>query len=167
MIGRAAALWVWAAAVWLILTWTVTFEQLVTGGLIATAVAATMWPMGEVARPWALLDPRRSAATVRLIASGLVRIVRANIGLARRIWSPGRPLRSGMVIVPTSMRTEGGIGGLGLITSLIVDNQITDVDLDRYELQYHAIEVPEGEAAKVAEINGPVERLLGPLVRRR
>lgn len=167
MIGRLLALWSWAAAVWLILTWTVTFEQLVTGGLIAAAVAASMWPIGEVARPWALLDPRRLLGTVRLVASGLGRIVKANVTLARRIWLPSRPLRSGMVIVPTGLRSEGGVGGLGLISSLIVDNQITDVDLGRHELQYHAIDVPDGEAAKVAHINGPVERLLAPLLRRR
>jgi multicomponent Na+:H+ antiporter subunit E len=167
VIGRVIALWMWAAAVGLILTWTVTFEQLVTGGLIAAGVAATMWPMGEVARPWRLLDPRRLLAALRLFAEGLMRIAKANVSLARRIWAPSRPLRSGMVIVPTGMRTEGGVGGLGLITSLIVDNQITDVDLGRHELQYHAVSVPDGEDAKVAEINGPVERLLGPLVRRR
>lgn len=166
MISRLLALWLWAFAVWLLLTWTVMLEPLVSGALVAAGVAATLWPLGAVARPWLLLDPRRLGATVRLIASGLGRIVKANIGLARRIWAPSLPLRSGMVIVPTGMRSEGGVGGLGLITSLIVDNQITDVDLGRHELQYHAIDVPAGEAAKVANINGPVERLLGPLVRR-
>jgi hypothetical protein len=33
-------------------------------------------------------------------------------------------------------------------------------------LQYHAIAVPEGDMdERVAEINGPVEKLLAPLVR--
>jgi multicomponent Na+:H+ antiporter subunit E len=71
-----------------------------------------------------------------------------------------------MLIVPTSMRTDGGIGGTGLITSLIVDNQITDLDRKRQELQYHAVAVPEGDRGRRAmSVNAPVERLLKPIVR--
>jgi hypothetical protein len=54
-----------------------------------------------------------------------------------------------------------------LITSLIVDNQITDLDVERNELQYHCISVPEGTAAQRAQaINAPTERLLARLIRR-
>lgn len=165
MIRRMLALFVWGYGAWLLLTWTVTFEQLVTGGLIAAAVAVSMSPLGEVAAPWALLEPRRLAAVARLFASSLVRIVRANCSLARRIWTPSRPLSSGMVIVATQLRTEAGLGGLGLITSLIVDNQIVDVDRTANELQYHAVAVPHSEQAKLDEITGPVERLLAHVVR--
>jgi multicomponent Na+:H+ antiporter subunit E len=160
------ALFVWAYGTWLLLTWTVTFEQLVFGGLLALTVALALAPLGEVARPWLLLGPRRLFAIGRLVVAALVKIVRANLGLARRIWSPRRPLASGMVVVPTTMRTDAGLGALGLITSLIVDNQIVDVDRTRHELQYHAVQVPAGTDAKVAAITGPVERLLGPIVRR-
>ena len=164
---RVVALFVWAYGAWLLLTWTVTFEQLVFGGLLAAAVALALAPMGEVAVPWRLLDPRILGAVVRLVAVSLVRIVRANAVLAWRIWSPSRPLRSGMVIVPTELDTEGGLGGLGLITSLIVDNQIVDVDRERGELQFHAIAVPDGDAAaKRAVITAPTERLLEPILRR-
>ena len=120
-----------------------------------------------MAAPWRLLDPRILGASVRLVAVSLVRIVRANAVLAWRIWSPSRPLRSGMVIVPTELDTEGGLGGLGLITSLIVDNQIVDVDRERGELQFHAIAVPDGDAAaKRTVITAPTERLLEPILRR-
>jgi multicomponent Na+:H+ antiporter subunit E len=163
---RVVALFVWAYGVWLLLTWTVTFEQLVFGGLLAVAVAFALAPMGEVAAPWRLLDPRILGASVRLVVVSLIRIVRANAVLAWRIWSPSRPLRSGMVIVPTGLDTEGGLGGVGLVTSLIVDNQIVDVDRRNSLLQYHAVAVPEGDREQRAEsINKPVERLLGPLVR--
>jgi multicomponent Na+:H+ antiporter subunit E len=71
-----------------------------------------------------------------------------------------------MVIVPTDARTDGGLAAVGLISSLIVDNQIVDVDRGRHLLQYHAVTVPEGgrRAAREA-INGPVERMLEPLTR--
>ncbi|MGH8961694.1 MAG: Na+/H+ antiporter subunit E [Jatrophihabitantaceae bacterium] len=166
MITRVAALFVWAYATWLLLTWTLTFEQLVFGGLLALAVALAMSPFGEVAPPWRLLDPRVLVAVCVLVAVALGKIVRANLGLARRILSPSRPLASGMVVVPTRMRGDAGIGGVGLITSLIVDNQIVDVDREKHELQYHAVDVPEGTQAKVDAINGPVEQLLAPILRR-
>jgi multicomponent Na+:H+ antiporter subunit E len=52
----------------------------------------------------------------------------------------------------------------GLITSLIVDNQIVDLDVRRRELQYHAVAVPPGDAAQRAEsINAPTERWLARL----
>jgi multicomponent Na+:H+ antiporter subunit E len=167
VITRRAALFVWAYGTWLLLTWTVTFEQLVFGGLLAAAVALAMAPLGSVAGPWLLLDPRRFVALLRLIVVALGRIVVANVGLARRIWAPSRPLASGMVVVPTTMRTDGGLGGVGLISSLIVDNQIVDVDRKRHQLQYHAVDVPRGtDAEKISAVNGPVEELLAPLVRR-
>jgi multicomponent Na+:H+ antiporter subunit E len=167
MISRLFALFVWAYGVWLLLTWTVTFEQLVFGGLLAAAVACALAPLGEVARPWRLLDPRILFAVLRLLVVSLGRIVRANVELAWRIWTPSLPLASGMVVVPTPFRSEAAVGGLGLITSLIVDNQIADVDRRRNELQFQAVTVPEGDAeAKRAAITEPTERLLAPILRR-
>lgn len=161
---RWAATFVWAAGVWMVLTWTVTFEQLVVGGLVAAAVAGALAPLGAVARPWRLLEPRVLGAAIRLLLVSLVRIARANAELARRIWTPSLPLRSGMVIVRTGLHSDGGVGGTGLITSLIVDNQIVDLDRTFGLLQYHAIEVPHGDMDdRVAEINGPVEDRLAPL----
>ncbi len=162
---RVAALGIWAYLVWLLLTWTVTVEQQLAGVLVAIAVGVSMSPLGNVAAPWRLLDARRFVGGLRLIAAALGRIVRANIQLARRIWAPSRPLSSGMVIVPTRERTDGGLAVIGLITSLIVDNQLVDIDRERNELQYHAVAVPPGSGKHPEdEINAPVERLLAPIV---
>ncbi len=99
------------------------------------------------------------------LAAGTLRgIVVANLKLSRLILTPSLPLRSGMVIVPTAARSDGGLAAVGLITSLIVDNQIVDVDRARHLLQYHAVCVPEGGREQAREaINGPVERMLEPL----
>ncbi|HZZ97810.1 MAG TPA: Na+/H+ antiporter subunit E, partial [Jatrophihabitantaceae bacterium] len=86
--------------------------------------------------------------------------------LARRIWAPSRPVPSGMVIVPTSARTDRELGSVALITSLIVDNQIVDLDRSRDELQYHAVAVAAGSKRDRAEhINAPVERLIAAVDR--
>jgi len=168
MIRRMAALWCWAYLVWVLLTWTLTVEMQLFGAGVALAVAAALAPLGEVAGPWQLLRPGRLAAAALLLGSAAGRIVLANLRLSRLIWHPrlrhpGGPLRSGMVIVPTRYTSAGQLTAVGLITSVIVDNQITDVDRDRHELQYHAVVVPEGGQDQARdEINGPVERRLRP-----
>ena len=154
---RVFALAVWAYGVWLLLTWTATAEQLLFGAGLALTVAVSLAALGPVAGPWRLLRPARLAAVARLVGYAAVNIVRANIGLARRIWSPSRPLRSGMLVVPTLARTDGELAATGLITSLIVDNQVVDLDRSEHVLQYHTVAVPTGD--DLAEsINAPVER---------
>jgi multicomponent Na+:H+ antiporter subunit E len=156
------ALAIWAYLVWVLLSWTRTAEQLLFGAGVALLVAVTMAPLGPVAAPWRLLMPRRAWAVIRLIATALWRILQANLSLARRIWSPSRPLRSGMIVVPTSEHSDAGLASVGLISSLIVDNQIIDLDRDRALLQYHAVSIPAGDPAE--SVNRPIERLLRPLV---
>jgi len=167
-VRRVAALGVWAYVVWVLLTWTLTAEQELVGLVLAVAVGLSMAPLGNVAAPWQFFDPRRFVGLLRLMVAALLRIVAANIQLARRIWAPSRPLSSGMVIVPTRERTDGGLAATGLITSLIVDNQIVDIDRGRNELQYHAVAVPHGNRKRPEDdINAPVERLLAPIVKAR
>jgi multicomponent Na+:H+ antiporter subunit E len=163
--GRRAvdrlSLWLWAFVVWLAMTWSVTAEQLTVGGLVALGAALLLAPLGGVVRPWRCLEPVRLGSALGLLGSAAVRIVGANVGLARRIWSPSLPLESGMVIVPTGMTSDGGHAGVGLITSVIVDNQIVDIDRSRCELLYHAVSVPDGTGTEAGEdINLPIERWL-------
>jgi multicomponent Na+:H+ antiporter subunit E len=164
---RVIALAAWAYLVWLLLTWTRTLEQLLAGLVLALAVGVVFAPLGDVARPTQLLVPRRLAAAARLVGASLARIVVANVDLARRIWSPDLPLRSGMLVVPTTQRSDGGLAATGLVTSLIVGNQIVDVDRDRHQLQYHAVDMPHGNRRHPEDdVNAPIERLITPLVGR-
>jgi len=158
---RVVALFCWAYGIWVLLTWTLTLEQMLFGAAIAVVVALAVAPLGEVAAPWRLLAPRRLAAAAALLALAARRIVVANLRLSALIWGPRRRLRSGMVVVPTQQRTDGGLTAVGLITSVIVDNQLVDLDRSAGQLQYHAVRVPAGGPEQARkEINGPVERLL-------
>lgn len=155
------ALAAWCYLIWVLLTWTRTAEQLLFGAGISLLVAVALAPLGRVPGPWRLLVPRNALAALKLLATALVRIPVANVRLAKRIWRPSRPLRSGMVVVPTHERSDLGLTTVGLVTSLIVDNQIVDLDRRRHLLQYHAVDVPEGDPErKRAAINEPVERAL-------
>jgi multicomponent Na+:H+ antiporter subunit E len=162
-----ADLGAWMFGVWILLTWTpFTVENEAFGAGLSLAVALAVAPLGPVTAPWRLLTPRRLLGLGRLFFEGVVRIVVANLKLARRIWAPSRPVPSGMVIVPTEFSTPGGLTAVALISSLIVDNQIVDLDVPGRRLQYHAVAVPAGGPdERRAAINGPVERLIEPLVR--
>jgi multicomponent Na+:H+ antiporter subunit E len=168
MLIRVVGLFCWAFGVWTLLTWTFTAEQEIFGAAVALAVAVALAPLGTVAGPWLLLRPRALAGAVRLVLATAWRSLLANLRLARRIWDPRRPLSSGMVITPTRERTDGALAAVGVISSLIVDNQIVDLDPDAHELQYHAVAVPQGGPEQARQrINGPVEDLLAPFLRRR
>lgn len=66
-----------------------------------------------------------------------------------------------MVVVPSRLGSVGGLAAVGVLTSLIADNQLVDLDRRRRELQYHTVAMPVGgERAARAAINDPVERLL-------
>jgi len=155
---RAAATAGWAYAVWILLTWTATPEQLVFGAVLAVLVGLALVGTGPVVGPWALFRPRRLAALLALAGTTLGRIVVANVALSRRIWAPSRPLRSGMIVVRSGVTRDGELAALGSLTSLVVDNQLVDLDRSRGELQYHAVAVPGGDRSDT--ITRPVERWL-------
>ena len=164
-LAATSSLFVWGFSSWLVLTWTVQAEQLVCGALVSALMAVILLPMMDgVVRPWALLRPRRMVAVVRLVLVCAGRIALANLRLAARIWSPRRPLRSGMVVVPTGTTGEAGLVGVGILSSLIVDNQLVDLDRGERLLQYHAVEVPPPGSDRTAVVTGGTEGLLGPLL---
>ena len=164
MTRRFVALTCWAFLTWVLITWTLTAEQMAFGVGIAGAVSFALLPIGRAAGPWRLLEPARLWGVVRIGATSLRRMVVANVVLARRIWTPSLPIRPGMLIVPTRTRTTAGLTAVGVLTSLVVDNQLVDVDVEHHELLYHAIWVDstEPEAAR-DEFNGPIEDLVVPL----
>ena len=86
---------------WVLLTWTLTVEQLAFGAGIAVAVAIGLMQADRGVAPWRVLEPARLVRVLRLTVKALRRMVVANVVLARRIWSPSLPIRPGMVVVPT------------------------------------------------------------------
>lgn len=158
---RRAGLFVWAFASWFVLTWSVEAEQLVSGAVLAATVALGLGGLGDVARPWAVLAPRRVAALARLAWVAAVGVVKANLSLAPLIWRPRPRPRSGMVVVPTDERTDGGVAWLGLLTSLAPENQLVDLDRRHSLLQYHTLRVEPDTAQRREAATGPVERAIG------
>lgn len=156
---------IWCYLVWVLLTWTLTLEQQLIGLTIALVTAVALMPLGNVPGIWLLLRPRSLLALLLLFCGSTFRVIQANISLARRILSPSLPLHAGMTIVTTEYAEAAGLGAVGIVTSLVVDNQIVDLDPQRNRLQYHCVNVPSGgQQAKRAAINGATERQLAPLL---
>lgn len=152
----------WAGVAWVLLTWTASVEQAVYGVVVSVATALILWPLGPPARPWKALRPSRLLRLATLAVTSTARIVWANLVLARRVLSPARPIRTGMLVVPTEVRGDGAVTVLGLLGSIIVDHQL--VDLEPGRLQYHAVWVVSEDPVEARErINGRLERLLQPL----
>ncbi len=164
VIRRFLVLASWGFLTWVLLTWTLTVEQLAFGAGIAVAVAIGLMQADRGVAPWRVLEPARLGRVLRLLVKAIRRMVVANVVLAHRIWSPSLPIRPGMVIVPTRTTTTAGVTAVGVVTSLIVDNQLVDVDPDRHELQYHWMYVmtTDPDEARNA-INGPIEDEVVPL----
>lgn len=164
---RRVALFVLAYTIWILLSWTRTVEQLAVGAALSVIVAAACAPLGPVLAPWSMLRPRRLWAIVATAFWAVGQIVRANLSLSRRIWAPSRPIRPGMVIVATEMETEGELTAVGLVTSLIVDNQLIDIDRERHEMLFHTVWVDSDDpSVNRQEINGPIEARIHAITRR-
>ncbi|HWE57254.1 MAG TPA: hypothetical protein VG435_17240, partial [Acidimicrobiales bacterium] len=46
------ALSTWSFLVWVVLSWTLTLEQMVTGAIVAMAAGVALTPLGPVVGPW-------------------------------------------------------------------------------------------------------------------
>jgi multicomponent Na+:H+ antiporter subunit E len=161
VLARWWKLFCWSYLIWTVLSWTRSVEQVVVGALLSGLTALVCAPLGPVAGPWAGLRPRRLVGFARLAGVVLVRVVRANLTLSRRIWSPRLPLRSGMIIVPTDARADGELATVGLLTSVIVDSQLVDIDRARHELQYHGVWIDGTDGRRNrARINATIEERL-------
>ena len=147
--------------IWTLLNWTLTLEVLTVGAGVSALITLALLPLFADAGT-IRITPRRLGRALELGLFAAGKVVVANVQLARRIWAPSRPIRTGMVVVPTQVRTDAGLCGVGLVTSLIVDNQITDVDRVRNRMLYHAIVVPDPESA-YDDINGPVDRRIAAM----
>jgi multicomponent Na+:H+ antiporter subunit E len=155
---RWFAVFCWAYLTWTILSWTLSVEQVAVGLALSALTGLACAPLGLVAGPWSVLRPGRAVRLLRLGAVVAVRVVRANLRLTRRIWSLRLPLRSGMVIVPTTARSDGALTAVGLLSSVVVDSQLVDLDRSRHELQYHSLWIDSADPLRNRErINAPIE----------
>jgi multicomponent Na+:H+ antiporter subunit E len=165
MWSRRWAVFAWCYLVWLLLTWTATVEQVLVGAVLSAIVTLASAPLGNLSGPWRGMSPRRAFAVARLIGLVATRVVVANIRLARLVWSRSPEPPSGMVIVETEERSDGGLTAVALFTSVVVDSQLVDLDRERGELHYHAVWASDDRETNHRRINAPIEDALKGIIR--
>jgi multicomponent K+:H+ antiporter subunit E len=143
--GLSAALFV----AWLMLSGSVSAGHLLLGAAVALTV-----PLLTAAWRTAPVRLRAPGTVLRLGATVLADIVRANLTVARLILGDERRITPRFVRVPLSLREPHAIVTLAGIVTMTPGTLSADVSDDRGELLVHAFDVDDaaGEAALVAEI---------------
>ncbi|MDZ7753509.1 MAG: Na+/H+ antiporter subunit E [Gammaproteobacteria bacterium] len=157
---------VFAAALllWLLLTASLAWQELLVGVVVALTVAlATRDPGGFFAA--LRFEPRAPLHAVRFLGTFLVALVRANVDMARRVLTPALPIRPAVVKVRTGLASE--LGRLLLANSITLTPGTLAVDLEGDELLVHWVDCPPGTDMEGAtrHIAAGFERHLAGFVR--
>lgn len=132
---------------WILLTGSISGEELGAGLLVAAVVSAVSGPHlavfnGLKTHPAAFLH------LVNYLGYFFVALLRANLDMASRILSPSLPINPGIVEVETTL--ESPLGRMLLANSITLTPGTLTVDLMDNRLLIHWINVPEGVDIRTA-----------------
>ncbi|NPV88013.1 Na+/H+ antiporter subunit E [Coprothermobacteraceae bacterium] len=152
--------WAWvfitSLALWVGLTGTTAFQEILTGVLVS-AVVASIWNRPDIKR----FSARGVISfVVKYIPAFLVALVKANLDVAYRVLHPALPINPGFVSFKTELQSEAGRYIMANSITLTPGTITMDVDEDG-EYTIHWIDVADKrpEVAKEA-ICGNFERIL-------
>jgi multicomponent Na+:H+ antiporter subunit E len=158
MIGRRVAYFVIGTAVWLILVWTLHWQEVVAGvgvALITALVFGQLLPVG----PLQLLNPVRWFWLLVYIPVFAWQCLKSNIDVALRVLSPGLAIKPGIVKIKTGLKSD--IARVFLANSITLTPGTMTVELQGDTLYIHWIEIGSEDPAEAARtIIGPFEYFL-------
>ncbi|MFO7651987.1 MAG: Na+/H+ antiporter subunit E [bacterium] len=156
--ARRLTYWLAAMLVWLVLVWTLHYQELVAGA-VAALITALVFGAGLPLRPVKLLDPRRWFWLVIYIPVFVYQCLKSNIDVALRVLSPGLQLRPGIVKIRTALKSD--IARVFLANSITLTPGTMAVDIVGDVLYIHWIEVATADPKAAAHaIIGPFEFFL-------
>lgn len=157
-LGRVATAFMWLAVAWWL--WSGHTEPLI---LVfgAASCAFALW----FALRMEILDPESwpSGMALRFIAYVpwlLWQIAKANLHVARVIWSPGLPIRPRLVRVPTTQRSE--LGNAIYANSITLTPGTVSLDVRERSILVHALTDATREGLLSGEMDRRVTRVEGP-----
>lgn len=127
--------------VWLLLTWSVDYQQVATGVVMSVLVAAFV---GDVfpQQPSRLVNPVRLFWLILYIPYFFYYCLQANLDVAYRVLHPDLPIRPGIIKVRTSLTTD--MAKTFLANSITLTPGTLVVDIDGQDLYVHVINLREG-----------------------
>ncbi len=156
--ARRLAYWVAALLVWLVLVWTLRYEEVIAGGG-AALITALIFGANLPLHPLKLLDPRRWFWLLAYIPVFGYQCLKSNIDVALRVLSPGLQLRPGIVKIRTTLKSD--IARVFLANSITLTPGTMTVDISDDMLYIHWIEVATDDPKAAARaIIGPFEFFL-------
>jgi multicomponent Na+:H+ antiporter subunit E len=154
------ALFVLAYAVWALLCWMPTWQDLLAGLFIALFVAyltGDFFPR----RFELLLDIKRYLWALYFIPVLLWECIKANVDVAYRVIHPDLPINPGIVKIKTNLKSDMALTLLANSITLTPGTMCMDIDKEKGVLYIHWINVRTkdiDEATKL--ISGKFERIL-------
>jgi len=138
-------------AVWLALTSSLHWQELVAGGIVALVLALFL---GRTYAGLGLppLTPRRIWFFVVYLLVLLQEIVRANLDVAYRVLHPGLPIRPGIVVIKTGLRQD--IAKMMLANSITLTPGTFTLDVLGDTLLIHWIYVRSEDPAEATRLIG-------------
>lgn len=144
--------------IWLLLTWSLNYQQVVAGLITAAIVAALLghiYPQGAEK----LLQPRRYLWALLYIPYFIYWCLRANLDVAYRVLHPDVPIRPGIVRVRTSLQTD--MAKTFLANSITLTPGTLTVEIIGQDFFVHWIYIPtEDPEEQTRIIVGRFERML-------
>jgi multicomponent Na+:H+ antiporter subunit E len=137
--GGFLPLWLLLTFIWIAVNSSLAPENLITGALIAGALAYIFASRSEVWRSLRL-SPQRLWHFLLYLGALVVEMVKANINMLRHVYSPRIAIRPGVVEVKT--RLTSPIGRLALANSIALTPGSLVLELEGDRLFIHWLDVP-------------------------
>ena len=143
---------------WIVLTSTFFWQELVAGIVLAAMVAAMGYSL-FTEKGVGNFHPKRLAFLIIYIPVFLWDVVKANLDVAYRVLSPKMPIRPGIVEIHTDLKSD--IAKLGLANSITLTPGTLTMDVDGDRMFIHWINVKSDDIKEASEdIGGKFERYM-------
>ena len=154
---RGLILFATLLALWLLLVWRFTAQDIIVGCVMALVIAAVFGGV-FMEEPGRVFAPKRWLLFLCYVPYFLYYCLRANVDVAYRVIHPDLPIRPGIVKVKTRLRTD--LAKTFLANSITLTPGTLTVDIDGPYLYVHCINVPEDPEEWTRQIVQRFEPLL-------
>jgi len=136
---------------WLLLTSTTNFQEVVAGAVLALLVAALGY-RGFTRRGVGIFSPRRVLHLLIYVPVFFWEMMKANFDVAYRVVHPRMPIRPGIVAIKTELKSD--IGKLFLANSITLTPGTLTLEVRGQYLFIHWINVKDEDVERASQLIG-------------
>ncbi len=136
---------------WLLLTSTTNFQEVVAGAVLALLVAALGYK-GFTRRGLRIFSPWRLVHLLIYLPVFFWEMIKANFDVAYRVVHPRMPIKPGIVAIKTELKSD--IGKLFLANSITLTPGTLTLEVEGEYLFIHWINVKDEDVERVSQLIG-------------